>query len=279
MRYGLPYMGSKNKIASKIISILPAANNFYDLFCGGCAVTHAAMCSNKYKVFFINDIQPDLPRFFYDAVCTDKYFQDYYKKSIHKLDFYTKRTDPFFRFVWSFSSNLSDYIYGDRYEEIKTTIHDMLISDSFEERYSKYLKFILLLEKNEVDIHSLENIQSLHNLKNVHFLHNNNNNNNNMKLSSLSYDCVPILSDSVVYADPPYRNTQSYIDQNFDHDAFYDWLRNTSFPVWVSEFNMPEDFVKIAKFQRQSYNSQVVADSLFLHQRFCRKTIQPDLFS
>lgn len=39
MNYGLPYMGSKNKIAEWILSYLPKAENLYDLFCGGCAIT------------------------------------------------------------------------------------------------------------------------------------------------------------------------------------------------------------------------------------------------
>ena len=43
MRYGLPYMGSKNKIAEWVLSYLPQADNFYDLFCGGCAITHCAI--------------------------------------------------------------------------------------------------------------------------------------------------------------------------------------------------------------------------------------------
>ena len=42
-RYGLPYMGSKNKIAKWVVGCLPAAPHFYDLFCGGGAVTHAAI--------------------------------------------------------------------------------------------------------------------------------------------------------------------------------------------------------------------------------------------
>ena len=35
MVYGLPYMGSKNKIAKNIVRLLPKADNLYDLFCGG----------------------------------------------------------------------------------------------------------------------------------------------------------------------------------------------------------------------------------------------------
>ena len=42
MNYGIPYMGSKNKIAADIIRLLPEAGHFYDLFAGGCAVTQGA---------------------------------------------------------------------------------------------------------------------------------------------------------------------------------------------------------------------------------------------
>lgn len=47
MRYGLPYQGSKNKIAEWVISNLPKAEHFYDLFAGGCAVTHATTTRKK----------------------------------------------------------------------------------------------------------------------------------------------------------------------------------------------------------------------------------------
>jgi site-specific DNA-adenine methylase len=40
MRYGLPYKGSKNAIADWIVSTLPKAEIFVDLFCGGGAITH-----------------------------------------------------------------------------------------------------------------------------------------------------------------------------------------------------------------------------------------------
>lgn len=54
-RYGLPYQGSKNAIARAIIDTLPGANIFIDLFAGGCAVTHAAMESGKYRRVIAND--------------------------------------------------------------------------------------------------------------------------------------------------------------------------------------------------------------------------------
>lgn len=42
MRYGIPYLGSKNKLAERIVSLLPRAEHLYDVFCGGCAIAHCA---------------------------------------------------------------------------------------------------------------------------------------------------------------------------------------------------------------------------------------------
>ena len=68
MRYGLPYKGSKNAIAEWVVDRLPEAENFYDLFCGGCAVTHAAMMTKKYKNFLINDIEGLIVKLFADGI-------------------------------------------------------------------------------------------------------------------------------------------------------------------------------------------------------------------
>ena len=35
MNYGLPYMGSKNKIAKKIVELLPSGERLVDLMAGG----------------------------------------------------------------------------------------------------------------------------------------------------------------------------------------------------------------------------------------------------
>ena len=47
--YGIPYMGSKNTIATWVVDHIPACDNLYELFAGGCAVTHAAILSGKFK--------------------------------------------------------------------------------------------------------------------------------------------------------------------------------------------------------------------------------------
>ena len=67
MNYGLPYKGSKNKLAPKIFELFPQKKNFYDLFCGGGAVTHYALLSNKFEKVYQNDINKDCLDLFIDA--------------------------------------------------------------------------------------------------------------------------------------------------------------------------------------------------------------------
>lgn len=76
----------------------------------------------------------------------------------------------------------------------------------------------------------------------------------NAKLTTIvgDYRNVPILPDSVIYCDPPYKDTWDY-DIEFDHEAFYDWCEKQTSLVLISEYWMPEDrFVCIAEFERKS---------------------------
>lgn len=70
MNYGLPYQGNKSRIAERLGKCLPPADTFVDLFCGGCAMTHWAMLSGKYRNYLCNDINPMLPQAFLDAFPT-----------------------------------------------------------------------------------------------------------------------------------------------------------------------------------------------------------------
>lgn len=56
--YGVPYSGSKNKLAEDIIALLPKGKRFVDLFAGGCAMTHCALLSGKWETILSNDLYP-----------------------------------------------------------------------------------------------------------------------------------------------------------------------------------------------------------------------------
>ena len=116
MRYGVPYRGSKNKIADWVVDHLPDGKTLVDLFAGGCAVTHAAILAGKWENFIINDLG-DAPEVFENAV-KGKYANE--KRWISREDFFKlKDSDPYVSIVWSFGNNRRDYLYGKGIEPIK----------------------------------------------------------------------------------------------------------------------------------------------------------------
>lgn len=123
--YGIPYQGSKNLIAEYLINKLPPADTFVDIFGGGCAMTHAAIVSGKYKNFIVNDIS-DAPQIFADAVggrLTDRLSQWYSRE-----DFYNgKDDDTYLRILWSFSNNQREYLYAQELEDWKLALHNARI--------------------------------------------------------------------------------------------------------------------------------------------------------
>lgn len=362
MNYGLPYKGSKNKIAKEIVDQLPAAKHFYDLFAGGCAVTHAAMLSGKYKTFTINDIHPQIVQLFVDAV-NGKYRDE--KRIISREDFdRLKNSDPYVAICWSFGDNGHGYLWNSETEKAKLLACKMILADSVRERWQAYRDFIKYLQsvrtelqrrrenkerlraelgdiesgireelrryleesgKTRADIdrilgtngmaghyfsksqwefpteekyeqiraacpnfppydywgerlQSLERLESLQRLESLESL---------QSLQSLTgdYQSIAIMPDSVVYCDPPYRGTDGY-KTAFDHDRFYDWLRSVPFPVYVSEYAMPDDFVQVWHVEKRCTlgprNNTRTTERLFLHRKWAEQhqpTREPDLFS
>lgn len=69
---------------------------------------------------------------------------------------------------------------------------------------------------------------------------------------NLPYDELDIPSNSIIYCDPPYKGTAKYKanEKEFEHDAFYEWARDKAkegHQVFISEYNMPDDFICIWK--------------------------------
>ena len=121
MNYGLPYKGSKNRIAKKILDILPPAPVLYDVFCGGCAITHAALLSGKYKSVVANDINGMIPHAFETAITGGFRNED---RWISRDDFQRLyKTDPYVAICFSFGNNLHEYCYARELEPYKRALH------------------------------------------------------------------------------------------------------------------------------------------------------------
>lgn len=68
-----------------------------------------------------------------------------------------------------------------------------------------------------------------------------------IEFKSGSYLELDVPDNSIIYCDPPYRDTTKYKD-SIDYEEFYEWCRNQSRngnQIFVSEYWMPDDFKEI----------------------------------
>ena len=110
----------------------------------------------------------------------------------------------------------------------------------------------------------LERLQSLERLESLQSL-------GSLEVFQKDYTDITIPSGATVYCDPPYAGTSGYL-HDFDHERFLDWLRHRDFPVFVSEYSMPGDFVCIASINKTCTYSPTKrtkrAERLFVHERW-----------
>lgn len=389
-------MGSKNAIAQWVVSHLPSASTLYDMFAGGCAVTHAAMLSDRFGRIVANDIQGDVPQMFLDAIA-GRYRNE--RRWISRDDFILlKDSDAYVRTCWSFGGNGREYLYNAEREPFARLGWQLLTADTFDDRFdaykrlcddiytyaSKAIERVREAEKQKsrgvietfapehvkdvdrfvagqtfanimrpiidyfvdakkackmtltkIDEHLisrmsshyftrrsqwlLPNRRAYHRMQQIMPQLNRNyddvraeyerlkdiyaqltnprpldgiaglslpeNINRLTRVNALTrlahlpqpivsahdYREVEIAPNSIIYCDPPYRDSAEYTTEAFDHDAFYDWcLRQTSLVI-ISEYDMPGDFVEIdsiSKISKYSSKNKLTTERLFVPRQF-----------
>ena len=274
MRYGLPYSASKNTIAEWVIFNLPRGNRFVDLFAGGCAVTHCAMLSGKYKYFLANDIG-EAPRIFKMAINGE--FENYATIPTREEFDAEKENDYVLALVNSFGNTKKSYLWDKKVESVKVEASRMLSAPSQYERRIHYKKFIKELDQyiksgetlNGIDrLESLERLQGLERLERLQGLE-------RLEISNKDYRTVPLFADDVIYADPPYKGTSSACDESgggFNYSEFEDWLNKVEIPVYVSEYTCPKGCVELNFTERagtmKSGADKRTEEKLFVQERF-----------
>lgn len=248
MCYGIPYMGSKNRIAEWIIDNLPPAKHFYDLFGGGGAITHCALLSGKYKYVHYNELKPLIVKAFKMTVNGE--FKNE-KRWISREDFFKlKDTDPYVALCFSFGNDCSSYCYSRKIEPLRKALHYAICFDDFSLlkemnihidetlrgrlEICKAVNNVILQHLINLNrLQHLESLQSLETLKEI-------------QITNLDYRDVKIETDSVIYCDIPYKNVKKYSISDFNHDEFYEWSRKQK-NVFISEYDMPDDFKIVCK--------------------------------
>lgn len=254
VQYGMPYKGSKSRIADAIVDILPPCDTLYDLFAGGCAITHCALLRTKFERYVSNDINGS-PSLFWDCI-HGKHHDDV--RWVERREFFASE-ELFVKMCFSFGTDCKTYIYGEDivgwkkalhmavvfrdYEPMRKNGHDLSFLDKGrdwrERRYlaTAYFRIISQLER----LQNLEHLQHLENLERLERL----------ERLEQDYKDIKIRNNSVLYCDIPYKDTNDYgID--FDHDAFYEWALNQTNPVYISSYEMPDEFEPVLEIPIQS---------------------------
>lgn len=226
MRYGMPYQGSKNKIAKWIIENIPKKQNLYDLMGGGGAITHCALEYVKFERVYYNELDPLTFKAF--DMATHGLFENE-KRWISREEFNAlKNKDPYVAICFSFGNNRKEYCYSKDKEPVKKELHNQRVFNQINDSKQR--------------LQSLEHLQRLQELANI--------DNTKLNLTNLDYADVEIKDNSVIYCDPPYLNTKGY-KIKFDNERFYSWCRKQKELVIISEYNMPDDFICVAQREKR----------------------------
>ena len=283
--YGIPYKGSKSKIVNKIMEHIPAADNFYDLFGGGFAVSHYVLeeFPHKFKYVHYNEIQKGSTEFIQKAISGYYNYNNFKPEFIDRDTFFKlKDSDWYIKYVWSFGNTGNSYLFGKHIEKDKKSLHNAIVFDVYDDNYFSILsdkipsdiKNIkerrLYLRKHVTsrahkDAQQLEQLERLQQLERLYGT-----NLTNLTLSTLSYEQVSIKPNSIIYCDIPYKGTDKY-GVPFDREKFFNWAHEQSVPVFISEYNISDDrFHLVTEFEHRTTVSST-ANNKVIERLYCNK--------
>ena len=213
----MKYMGSKNRIASKILPIIlkdRKENQYYvEPFVGGANIIdkvdglRIGADINKYLIELFKGLQNDKELIFdIPKAIYDKCRNEYNNNTTNEFDLFT------LAWVGYMGSANGRFYEGGYSGTSKTKIGT--VRDYIKESINNVLKQKTLL-------------------KDIEFIHS-------------SYEKLQIPLNSIIYCDIPYQNTKQYsFSKDFDYCKFWQWSREKAkqgYKVFISEYNAPDDF-------------------------------------
>lgn len=293
-------MGSKRKIASKIVDEIldkhPNTKYVYDLFGGGGAISFEFMQRKQIKKVFYNEYDKRIVNLLKDIKqngITAKYY-----KFIDRQTFLDNiaGSDSFAGYLatcWSFGSRGKTYLYGKEVEKNKKLGHEYVfnnkqiegIEETTHKDIHKRRQILNTQAKNkfkqlyteDINKEALQHLQQLEHLERLQHLENLQNLQhqtilNDLEISNKSYENVPITtpkSETIVYLDPPYKNTATY-QKRIDHKKLLNYIKKSDFNVYASSYDMPLDCV--LKIEHISLLSSTNNSKAVIEKLFCNKT-------
>ena len=287
---GVPYMGSKRKLAPKILTKImtdnPNTKYFYDLFGGGASISMMALQVKKLKKVHYNEYNPAIVNLLKDIMengVTEKYYKwvsrEEFARSVNRTDWY----GGLLKTVWSFGNNQKAYMFGKDIEDDKKMLHCIVVNNDI--KYIKKFKenfdfdfdidtiyntfkdknieqrraIIMRIVKNKgirVDMQQLERLQQLQQLE----------------ISNLSYEQVEIdtpIDETIIYLDPPYKDTASY-NKSIDFNKLKEFIKNSPYKIYLSEYNNTYD-MKLVKQYKHRATLSGTANNKVIEKLFCNR--------
>ena len=298
LKFRVPYMGSKNKIAlpllREMLKVKPNARYFYDLFGGGGSMSFAA--SEIGLVTHYNELQASLVEFidyvfdrlkngligqyglfpddFYDFIDRDEFMGLKGENSIK---------GQFARICYSFGNNQRDYLFGQNIEHKKHLGHNIVMFQceeslkqlndllgvdiktsnlpTWNERRLDFLRQVK--DRKYKQLQQLLQLERLERLQPV------------FSTTNLSYKDVKIntpIDETIIYLDPPYRNTKKYIEGiHFDYKELDQWFLDNKYTCFMSEYNAPHTVIfeiyKLSLLDNSKEKKKVAKEKLFWNNR------------
>jgi len=269
---GLPYRGSKRKYADslicKMLEVKPHAKYFYDLFGGGGAMSFAALQKGMTVVY--NEKQTDLVEFMgFILECIKQpksklgIFPEKYYKFVTRDEFIKLQDEPgvyaqFIRICYSFGNNQRSYMFNPELEKIKHLAHNIVVYQDKDALLSlnntldinitisnlssvneRRLAFMAAVRKyKRIDLEQLQQLEQLQRLQQLEQLQRLQ---RDIKFINMDYKDVKIetpIEETIVYLDPPYRNTEKYIE-GVDYNELDSFFLKLPYVAFMSEYNAP----------------------------------------
>jgi site-specific DNA-adenine methylase len=280
--YGLPYKGSKNTIAERIVQCLPSGGKFLDACCGGGAISHAAYLSGRYASVTGYDINKSIITLL-TAVMVKGGLIDYENYPLITYeDFYKAKerwddgnlNDAVVRYVASFGFNGQDYLWGKEKLAYKYLTQNIVSLPTKFQRREALRDFLNVLNATKIpydsnEFKNLSHIDQVQNLQRIKMIEGEMERARDAIGTTLEFKVSSMFDIhfeeyDVIYFDPPYQSAQrryNHIDfSQIMFKALLTALREAGKSVFVSEYENPdpEHFIEVANFKKLSSQSAQV---------------------
>ena len=272
-------MGSKRKLADKILNFIltenPNTKYIYDLFGGGASISLNAIQQSSIKEVYYNELNTGVVELFKDVIengVTDKYYQwvsrEIFEENKNKGDWF----GGFCNVTRSFGNKGKTYMYGPDKECLKYLVHKLIVeldekalndinikfdcdikinfhtyqNMSINKRRLKIVKILKQALGRDGEAQHLERVQHLEQVQHLTCF-------DKLHILNLSYENVEIttpLDETIIYIDPPYKNTATY-QMEIDHDELTKYIKNSPYKIYVNSYEY-DDFECVYEMEHRS---------------------------